>query len=43
MDVDRPRPKRKDPHIKAKLYGVGTSVATLVMLVEALGAGAKWR
>lgn len=28
--------------MKAKLYSVGTSVATIVILVEALSAGAKW-
>lgn len=28
--------------MKAKIYGVGTSVATLIMLVEALGAPTKW-
>lgn len=29
--------------MKAKLYGVGTSVATLLILVESLGAPTKWR
>lgn len=28
--------------MKAKIYGVGTSLVTLVMLVEALGAPTKW-
>jgi hypothetical protein len=36
------RPGPQEPIMKARMYYWGTTAATLVVLLESLGAGKKW-